>query len=114
MPEDPKCRAFETAIEVLGRPWTGKILNSLQAGPLRFSEIGEATAGVGDKTLSARLKDLEGRGIIVRSVEAGPPVRVVYALTPRGEAFIHVSEAIRRWGDALLAELPAPQRVKAR
>lgn len=108
MSVDCTCRAFQVAIDVLGRPWTGHILGSLQDGPLRFSEIGERAAGVGDKTLSARLKDLEARGIVVRSVDAGPPVRVVYALTARGEAFLHVAEAIQRWGRSLLDDAPAP------
>jgi DNA-binding HxlR family transcriptional regulator len=32
---DPHCRAFQSAIDVLARPWTGLILGLLQAGPLR-------------------------------------------------------------------------------
>src|SRR5262249_53163390 len=97
------CRAFQAAIEVLGRPWTGEILVVLQGGRLRFSEIGDRLGGAcGDKTLSARLKDLEERGIIARHVEAGPPVRVAYALTDRGQAFRNVSGAIQKWGRALL------------
>jgi DNA-binding HxlR family transcriptional regulator len=101
-PIDPLCGAFQAAIDVLGRPWNGKILGSLQGGPLRFSEVGKRAGGVGDKTLSARLKELEARGIVARRVEAGPPVQVLYALTKRGEAFRHVAEAIERWGRELV------------
>ncbi len=101
-PVDPLCLAFQTAIEVLGRPWTGLILGLLQSGPLRFSELGERAHGVGDKILSTRLKELEARGIVVRHVDAGPPVRVVYELTPRGRAFGQVAEAIERWGRELI------------
>jgi len=107
MATNPGCRAFQTAIEILGRPWTGELLVILQNGPLRFSELGERSGGVGDKTLSARLKDLEARGIIARRVEGGPPVRVVYELTRRGEAFRHVSEAIERWGQELTGHEPS-------
>jgi DNA-binding HxlR family transcriptional regulator len=101
-PVNPLCRAYQTAIEVLGRPWTGEILVLLQQGALRFSELGERSGGVGDKTLSARLKDLEARGIIARRVEPGPPVRVLYELTKRGVAFRHVAAAIERWGRGLV------------
>jgi DNA-binding HxlR family transcriptional regulator len=101
-PVDPLCRAFQTAIDVLGRPWNGQILSSLQAGPLRFTEVGKRAGGVGDKTLSARLKELEGRGIIARRVEVGPPVTVLYQLTKRGEAFRQVADAIERWGRELV------------
>ena len=97
------CRAFQTAIDVLGRPWTGEILVVLQGGRLRFSEIGEHLGGAcGDKTLSARLKDLEERGILARHVEPGPPVRVAYELTERGEAFRNVAGAIEKWGRSLI------------
>ena len=40
-PVDSQCRAFQTAIEVLGRPWNALILNVLQGGRLRFSELSE-------------------------------------------------------------------------
>src|SRR6266536_3123085 len=53
---DPHCRAFQNAVDLLARPWTGLILSLLQNGPLRFSELEEGTRGVGAKTLSARLK----------------------------------------------------------
>lgn len=106
---DSHCRAFQAAIEVLGRPWSALILNVLQTRPHRFSEIGESAPGLGDKVLSARLKDLEARGLIHRHVAPGPPVRVTYALTDKGRAFGHVAEAIERWGRELVGE-PKPRR----
>lgn len=101
---DCQCRAFQRAIDVLGRPWSAAILTALGASPssqLRFCEIGEAVPGIGDKVLAARLKDLEARGLVVRHVEPGPPVRVAYELSAKGSAFNHVAEAIVRWGRAL-------------
>ena len=99
---DPGCEAFQAAIDVLARPWSGLILGLLSEGGLRFSELEERAHGVGAKTLSARLKELERRGLVVRAVEAGPPVRVRYALTPKGRAFGRVAEAIQSWGQVLL------------
>ncbi len=101
---DPHCRAFQNAIDLLARPWTGLILSLLQNGPLRFSELEERTRGVGAKTLSARLKDLEARRLVARHVQAGPPVRVQYALTAKGRAFEQVAAAIERWGRELVAD----------
>jgi len=99
---DPHCRAFQIAVDVLSRSWTGLILGLLQDGPLRFSELEERAKGVGAKTLSARLKELESHRILARTVEAGPPVRVQYTLTPKGRAFGQVAEAIERWGREIL------------
>jgi len=101
---DPQCRAFQNAVDLLARPWTGLILGLLQNGPLRFSELEERAHGVGAKTLSARLKELEARRIVARHVQAGPPVRVQYILTSKGRAFEQVGAAIERWGRELLAE----------
>ena len=101
---DPHCRAFQNAVDLLARPWTGLILSLLQSGPLRFSELEERTRGVGAKTLSARLKDLEARRLVARDVQAGPPVRVQYTLTAKGRAFEQVAAAIERWGRELVAD----------
>jgi DNA-binding HxlR family transcriptional regulator len=101
---DPYCRAYQNAVELLARPWTSLILSLLQSGPLRFSELEERAQGVGAKTLSARLKELEARRIVARDVLAGPPVRVRYSLTSKGRAFEQVAAAIERWGRDLVAD----------
>lgn len=104
---DSQCRAFKLAIDVLGRPWNALILNVLQAGPLRFSELSALAQGPGDKILSARLKDLEANGLVTREVDPGPPVRVTYALTTCGRGFNDVANAIERWGREIDAKPPA-------
>jgi DNA-binding HxlR family transcriptional regulator len=106
---DPNCRAFQKAIEILGRPWNGLILGLLQDGPLRFGELEDAARGLGPKTLSARLRALESNGILDRRVDAGPPVRVKYSLTAKGRAFRRVAESIHRWGSELVADEPVPR-----
>jgi len=98
---DCQCEAFQAAVEVLGRPWNAFLLTMLQEGPLRFSEISARPNGPGDKVLSSRLKDLEVRGLVVRHVDVGPPVRVSYALTKQGLRFNDVSTAIVQWGREL-------------
>ena len=100
---DPQCGAYQKAIDVIARPWSGLILGLLASGPLRFREIEERAHGLGAKTLSARLKDLESRGLIEREVEAGPPIRVRYELTASGKSFGTVAEAIQSWGAELVA-----------
>jgi DNA-binding HxlR family transcriptional regulator len=100
---DSQCTAFQRAIDLLGKPWTALILNVLQVGPLRFNELAERTKGPGDKILSARLKELEARKLVIRRVDPGPPVRVTYELSPQGRAFDGVAKAIERWGRELVS-----------
>lgn len=111
-PVDSQCRTFQDALEVLGRPWCGLILNVLQAGPLRFSEIRDRAQGPGDKILSGRLKYLEARGLILRTVGHGPPVQVTYELTESGKGFGEVAQSIERWGRALSTKQKASRLPK--
>jgi DNA-binding HxlR family transcriptional regulator len=112
-PVDCQCKAFQNAVDVLGRPWNAFLLTMLQERALRFSEISSRPNGPGDKVLSARLKELEARGLVVRTVDAGPPVRVTYELTRQGRAFGEVSAAIVAWGRELSAPRAAPRRKRA-
>lgn len=112
-PVDSHCRAFQTAVAVLARPWNGLLLNVLLQGPLRFSELRKRAQGPGDKVLAARLKELEARGLVVRSVDPGPPVRVAYALSATGREFGRLAEAIERWGKVLVAKEPKTRAAKA-
>ncbi len=87
-------------MEVLGRPWNGLIMAALQDhGSLRYSELKSRLEAMGDRMLSARLKELEDRGLVVRSVASGPPVRVAYSLSDVGKGFREVEMALGRWGE---------------
>src|SRR4051812_25387486 len=109
-PVDCQCQAFQLAADLLGRPWSALILTALQAGPRRFGELAESAEGLGTKVLSARLKELEARGLVARTVDPGPPVRVSYELTGHGRGFGQVAEAIQRWGRELAPTKPSRAR----
>jgi DNA-binding HxlR family transcriptional regulator len=100
-PVDSHCRAFQAAIDILGKPWNALILNVLQPGPLRFTELAVAAEGPGDKVLSQRLRELEACGLIERSVDPGPPIKVSYELTTKGRGFGEVASSIQEWGRCL-------------
>ena len=70
-------------------------------GPMRFSEVAQAVPELSDRLLSERMKELEARGIVQRTVHAGPPVRVEYALSRMGAelgpALFELQRWARRW-----------------
>jgi DNA-binding HxlR family transcriptional regulator len=101
------CPRFQEAMAVLAKPWTGLIVASLEAGPLRYSELGALIPTIGDRILATRLKELEAQGVVQRHVHPGPPVRVEYELTPAGHGFRAVYDAIAKWGTALARERKA-------
>ena len=99
------CPLYHEAVELIGRRWTGAIVAVLlDHGPMRFSEIAQAVPELSDRLLSERMKELESRGVVVRHVESGPPVKVTYELSPCGHAFQDVALAIQKWGHAMVAD----------
>lgn len=83
---------------MVGRRWTGAILSVLMDGPLRFSEIAQAVPELSDRLLSARMKELEARGIVERRVYPGPPLRVEYALSEMGVELGPALAELKDWG----------------
>jgi DNA-binding HxlR family transcriptional regulator len=95
------CPLYHEAVELVGRRWTGAILRVLMDGPLRFSEIAQAIPELSDRLLSERMKELEGRGMVKRTVIPGPPLRVQYELSTMGRdlepALAELQNWARRW-----------------
>jgi DNA-binding HxlR family transcriptional regulator len=114
--DDPRlCATYLAALDVLAKPWNGMIIAVLDDGPLRFSELAARVPAIADRMLAARLKELEARGLVQRTVQPGPPVRVSYALTEVGRGFRDVADAIQRWGKLLLrAQATEPAKGAAR
>jgi DNA-binding HxlR family transcriptional regulator len=98
------CPLTHEAIELIGRRWTGAIVEVLmQTGvAMRFNEIAGAVPTLSDRMLSERLKELEDRGVVRRDVDAGPPVRVRYALTPMGRGLDPALKELRAWAQRWL------------
>src|SRR5437660_3950804 len=97
------CPLYHEAVELVGRRWTGAILRVLMDGPLRFSEIAQAVPELSDRLLSERMKQLEARGIVERTVLPGPPVRVEYSLSKMGSELEPALSELQRWANRWLA-----------
>ncbi|GAB2532978.1 winged helix-turn-helix transcriptional regulator [Nocardia heshunensis] len=96
MGEDTK-PDFHSAIELIGKRWTGLVLWQLLGGPLRFNELRERIPRITDAMLSQRLKELEGAEVVERLVTVARPVEVRYALTPVGTKLEPVLDAVLTW-----------------
>jgi DNA-binding HxlR family transcriptional regulator len=98
------CPYYHQAIELVGKRWTGAILVVLLDGPLRFSEIAQAIPQLSDRLLSERMKELEGRGLVARTVIDDHPVRVEYGLTEMGRELEPALSELKRWARRWLRE----------
>jgi DNA-binding HxlR family transcriptional regulator len=99
------CPRYEHAIQLLGKRWTGLILDSLMDGPRRFCELTATVEGLSDRVLSDRLRELEAEDIVERVVYPQIPVRVEYSLTEKGRDLRPVVQAIHEWAQEWI-ELP--------
>src|SRR5579875_223224 len=93
------CPRYERAVQVLGKRWTGLLLNALMDGPRRFCELTALVEGLSDRVLSDRLRELELEGVVQRVVYPNIPVRVEYQLTEKGYALKPVIDAIHTWAN---------------
>lgn len=92
------CPLYRQAIEIIGRRWTGVIVQSLLAGNTRFSEVRASIPGVSDRLVTQRLKELEREGLVERQVSYDP-TRIRYQLTPKGKSLASVVEAVSAWAE---------------
>lgn len=96
------CPKYESAIEILGKKWTGLIIRVLLGGPRRFKDIKEQIPDMSDRILTERIKELGSESILVRRVYPETPVRIEYELTEKGKKLENVIEAIQNWGEEWL------------
>jgi DNA-binding HxlR family transcriptional regulator len=96
------CPHYHAAVELLGRRWTGAIVEILlQAGddrPLRFGEIAAAIPELSDRLLSQRLKDLEATGVVEKHTCPNRAGNARYALTPMGRSLQPAVAELKAWG----------------
>jgi len=86
-------------LDLIGERWTLLILRDLlRHGPRRFQDFQESLGSVAPNTLSARLKDLEARGLVSRKAYSEHPPRLEYHLTPKGKSLGPVLRSLRDWG----------------
>ena len=93
------CKRYEQAIQLLGKRWTGLILDTMLEGPQRFCEMTSIVEGLSDRVLSDRLRELESEGVVERVVYPQIPVRVEYRLTEKGRDLRPVVQAIHEWAE---------------
>jgi DNA-binding HxlR family transcriptional regulator len=100
------CAKFHQAVELVGRRWTGAVIQLLLGGRKRYAELRGAIPDISDRMLSERLRELEQEAIVARIVIPDTPVRVEYELTPKGRALERSLAEIGRWASRWISESP--------
>lgn len=108
----PACPLSE-CMALLGGAWTPNVIWYLSGGPRRFGELRADMPEVSAKVLTARLRDLEGKGVLTRQVMPTSPPSVEYALTELGLELMPAISAIVDIGHRLKQRQPAPRAEAA-
>ena len=86
------------SIELIGERWSFLILRGTFNG-LRHFEQFQAGLGIARNILSNRLARLVAGGILERRSDPSDRRKVIYSLSPKGEALLPVLIALRQWGE---------------
>jgi DNA-binding HxlR family transcriptional regulator len=89
----PAC-PIDVGVKLLAGAWAPHVIWFLSQQPRRFGELRKDIPAISARVLSARLRDLETRGVIVRHPLATSPPSTEYALTELGRELIPALTAL--------------------
>ena len=92
-PPDAEC-PLAFCMEYMRGSWTPHILWYLRGGARRFGDLRRDLSGVSAKVLAAQLRALEDRLMVARTIVRTSPPTTEYSLTPLGQRFNPILDAI--------------------
>ena len=94
--------AVASALDVVGERWTLLIVRDLFLGPKRYTDLRAGLPGIATDLLTARLRTLEGAGLVQRRTLPRPAPASVYELTERGRLLGPALRALAQVGFTFL------------
>lgn len=92
--------SIEKGMRFIGGKWTASIIYHLKDEPVRFNDLTRMLGGASKKMIDQRLKELEGRGMVLRTVINDRPVAVTYELTEFGRSALDILDQLRIWSES--------------
>src|SRR5262245_2163477 len=97
----PAC-PVTTCMTLLSGAWAPNVIWYLSAHPRRFGELRIDIPKISARVLSARLRELESKGVVARRVVPSSPPSVEYELTELGRELLPAIQAIIAVGAKLM------------
>lgn len=85
------------AVDLIGERWAVLVVRELLLGPKRFTDLDADLPGVSASVLSDRLRQLESRRIVARTLGAPPGRARLYALTDWGAELAPILATLGDW-----------------
>ena len=108
----PACPLSEV-LGLLRGAWAPNVIWQLSGEARRFGELRHDMPRISARVLSARLRELESRGLVTRRVLNTSPPSAEYALTELGRELLPAINAIANVGRKLIAEWETHERELA-
>ncbi len=108
----PTCPLTE-CMTLLRGAWAPNVIWCLSGGPRRFGELRHDIPRISARVLSARLRELESKGVVSRTVLATSPPSAEYALTHLGVELVPAIQAIVQVGTRLKQSARTAPATKA-
>jgi DNA-binding HxlR family transcriptional regulator len=109
----PACPLTES-LTLLRGAWAPNVIWYLSAEPRRFGELRHDIPRISARVLSARLRELESRGLVTRRVLDSSPPSAEYALTDLGREMLPAIHALASVGQKLLSQWSAAPAGKVK
>lgn len=89
-------------LRLIGGTWKVPVLWRLRSKKLRYTELEKDIPHISQKMLTKALKELEAEGLVIKTVFASVPPKVMYELSEKGQHIIPLIEFIRNYGIELM------------
>lgn len=99
IPEDLDC-GITVFMKVLGAKWKPCIVEAINQGHKRPSEIHRQLKSATPRVIDMQLSELEEFGIVSKKLYGGFPLRVDYFLTKLGRSILPIIGMMDKWGDS--------------
>jgi DNA-binding HxlR family transcriptional regulator len=84
-------------LERVGDKWSLLVIATLEAGPLRYTDLQRDVPGISQRMLTLTVRQLQRDGLLTRTAYAEVPPRVEYALTPLGRSLLEIVTSLIGW-----------------
>lgn len=109
--EPPACPLSES-LALLRGAWAPNVIWYLSGEPRRFGELRHDIPRISARVLSARLRELESRGLVTRRALDSSPPSAEYALTELGRELLPAIEALASVGQKLITQWASGDRKR--
>ncbi len=111
--EEPGNSALDVAMARVGDRWTLLIIDALIEGPRRFKDLEAAVPGLAPNVLTARLRRLEGDGLVVAVPYSDRPARYEYRVSAEGRELSGAMRLLADWGARAMGDEHESPRHRA-